>query len=144
MTTALRSDITSGMLAWTARNHSGENFRQCSRQAPSGTFTRKDVAPTAPNLAMSGFGRSALTCRIEQDTSVREANGAGVTGQPKVGYQEALRVRILLHRHGEPIGKRRTGGVRASAARMATIGAGQSSLKPLIFTGSHETMALTT
>lgn len=41
---------TNGMVAWTARNHSGENFLVCSRHMPKGTLSTDVPTPSVASL----------------------------------------------------------------------------------------------
>ncbi len=61
MTTALRSIAMKGMVACTARNHSGLNLRTCTRLAPDGRLAAPVKAPMASSLIGSACGRSART-----------------------------------------------------------------------------------
>ena len=52
---------TNGIVAWTARNHSGENFLVCSRHMPKGTFSTAVPSPSVASLTGRACGRRSLT-----------------------------------------------------------------------------------
>ena len=72
MTTALRSIAMKGMVACTARNHSGLNLRTCTRAAPDGKLAAPVKAPMAASFTGSARGRSSRT-GLSRATAARAA-----------------------------------------------------------------------